>query len=274
MMRAVGLTIALVAGCAFDTSGVGSGSFDAAPDAPTDGPVPDAFSPAMSCSALHQASPSLPSGVYSLGSGADAGSDLMTYCEMDTMGGGWSLLMRTVWDFGDSMQLMTPYAALYAQTIGSPMPKHAFRLAASLWPTLAEGHQHLLVVYLRLTNGDVCRPLYYAATATWTISPTGGAVSNIATTVPIFNNATQLSAMDQGPAQTCISQYSLVPWVYASCCSTCFTLNSFTSPHPAVDFVNSPDVFGHTISDLCPSAPPPVVSGTYYGADVMEYYVR
>jgi hypothetical protein len=205
-----------------------------------------------------------------------SGQQVVTFCNMDVLSGGWTLAQRTVWDFMSSSLLITNYASFYQQSIGAPAPGSAFRLAGRYWPILDTGRDHLIVVYPRATDGSRCSALYYMATGgSWTVPAGGGAtLTNVTQSVTLFD-ATAFSTTDDGPGQLCVNQKSAVPWTYSNCCSTCPTFGGgyFTPARPAADYLMTADALGKTIVDSCGAATP-LKSAELYGLDVMEYYLR
>lgn len=86
------------------------------------------------------------------------------------------------------------------------------------------------------------------------------------------------STTDNGAGQSCVSQYSAVPWTYSSCCSTCPTFGLwFSSPRPEVKYLMTEDTFGRTVTDACGTVTPATGdTGGHimFGIDTIEYYVR
>src|SRR5690348_14199124 len=124
-----------LAGCSFDEGGTSATADGGTPDAPAiDATMPDGpMLPFASCASAHLAMPSAGSGTYMLQIGTES---VAVYCDMEHFGGGWTLVQRTVWDFGSSATLITGYMPFYQQTVGTPPGTEAYRLAGRFWAQL------------------------------------------------------------------------------------------------------------------------------------------
>lgn len=246
-------------------------------DQDCDGIVPEMCS---SCLAYLEEAGSGTDGLYAVDLDGSTGAlaPLDVWCDMTTDGGGWTLIQRTVWDWGDSSQLDTGYADWYGLTLGTADPGYTFRLAGEAWPLLDVDREVLTVQWARdLTTEADCDPLYYEGTNTeFTVSGTEATVSSISASI-YFTNSTALSTADSGASSDCVNLYDAVPWFYSSCCTTCPTFKGgywLDDPHPMASYVDvTPDLYGAMAVDVCPSGAA-VVSSGYEGVNTMEFYLR
>jgi hypothetical protein len=287
-----GLVAAVVvwAGCTFEVPGLDEelGVADLAPvDLATPEAAADDFAMAprdlttlppdfaipilASCSALKQYDATLPSGVYAIAPAAGAMATPV-YCDMTTLGGGWTMVQRTVYDNVDNAQLITGYAAFYGATVGQPARGHAFRVAAQYWPTLNASGGHLLEVVPRAMDGSDCQRLSYQGVgASWVVPAalgpaTIGAVSSAA---PLFNNTMQLSTTDVGPSQNCVNLYNCTPWPMTNCCYVCPAYEGYPATYQSMPA----DLSGVTPTMACGATPATNAVGLFL-YNTIEYYVR
>jgi hypothetical protein len=235
---------------------------------------------ARNCRELHTSRPDLPTGVYPIDpDGAGGNPPFDAYCEMSLLGGGWTLVQRTVWDWEDNRQLVTNYANYYATTYGSPLPGRTYRMAGRYWPTLQGGDpMHLLALTPRRTDGAACSSMYYSVTGgAWTVPAVSGArLSAFTQRVSVFDSSTWVTTDTGAPVSTdCVNVSGSVPWTLNACCATCPTFGSsfFTPPRPMVSYLATPDEFGNVVSARCAGVAPMIVRG-YYAVSNMEYYTR
>jgi hypothetical protein len=235
---------------------------------------------ARNCLELHAARPELASGIYPIDpDGAGANPPQNAWCDMGVLGGGWTLVQRTVWDWTDNAQLQTNYANWHNNTYGSPSPGRTYRIAGRAWPALqGSSPQHLMVLTPRRIDNASCLPLYYTVTGgQWFVSPTTGSrLSFFTQRVAIFDSSSWVTNDMGAPSSVaCTQLYGAVPWTHASCCATCPTFGSsfFSPPRPMANYLMTSDEFGNVVSSRC-SGEMPVTSSGYYAINLMEYYTR
>ena len=232
---------------------------------------------AKSCSELVTELPGLPSGVYTIdpGTGAfDAG------CELETSGGGWTLVQRTVWAWAASQALHTSYADWHDTTVGTPAAGMAYRLAGQRWPDVTAKGEIMVVHRVRTTAGGACDPLYYTGSGgTLSVSATAASCAGVTAAAPLLS-APELSTLDQGPGMACVASDNGVPWFYSMCCATCPTFgNAYWAdePHPMENYTaTTADLFGKTEAQVCAGKTPRGADNmsTFRGDDSMEVYLR
>lgn len=235
------------------------------------------------CLELLAGQPDSASGRYVIDPDLDApGPAFETFCDMSTDGGGWTLVQRTVWEFADTSLLHTDYATFQGALLGSAAPGAAFRVPGAIWPALQQTREHLMrEVPRRASDGGDCGSLHYKATeGVWTVPASGGAtLAGANDPSSLFNHQSTLSALDDGPSQSCVSGSLGVPWLYTSCCSTCPSYRGGywnDGPHPMSSGMAAPDLLGETMVTRCAPDQPRRSdnNSSYYGINVMEYYLR
>lgn len=297
-MRVAGLVLSILmsGGCSFEVGAVDPNDMSVNPpldlagiDAPADlagiGLDLEGFDiaqadlsqpPKVSCAQILASAPSSVSGLYTIDP-SGTGNPIVTFCDMSRQGGGWTLVMRSVYDPAEGIQLVTDYATFYGTTLGQPTAGHAFRIPGQYWPLLNTTGNHLVIETPRDKGGGDCTPLVYSATGgQWSVGSTIGTASvgsGLTETAPIFNGVLQLSTTDSGPSADCVNNASIAPWTLSRCCLTCFTYG-LGAPHPAVSgYVDSvADVNNATLS--CPSGGAALNVVGFYLVNTMEYYVR
>lgn len=231
---------------------------------------------------MHQSASA--SGLYVIDPDIDgAGQPFETVCDMSTDRGGWTLVQRTVWEFAETGLLHTDYAAFRGDLLGSAAPGRAFRVPAAHWPALQQTREHLMrEVPRRASDGGDCEALYYkASNGEWTVPAGGGATLTGAEDPNALFNLTELiSTLDDGPSRAqCVNNNLGVPWLYTSCCATCPSYQGgywSDGAHPMSSRMAAPDLSGETMYTRCaPDLPRQSDNGTsYYGINIMEYYLR
>eukprot|EP00033_Pygsuia_biforma_P003440 GCRY01003769.1.p1 GENE.GCRY01003769.1~~GCRY01003769.1.p1 ORF type:complete len:341 (+),score=17.60 GCRY01003769.1:147-1169(+) len=228
------------------------------------------------CNSLHQNYPYAKSGVYelySLDSVTGTMSPYKTYCDMDTLDGGWTLVYRTVWNFTDTEQLITNYHDFLHNYYGEPDPAQemAFRVPGKFWADLQQAIpgtvNNIFKFYLRDESADVCSsyeigeadvvkvdtPLIHGSIDThWTfpneISGVMG-VTNKGSNAPFGAAVSSLFNMDlpstgflttdhPASAASSCSPTQNVPFQMSSCCLNCLSYSN-----PSLD--TFPDGKGH-----------------------------
>lgn len=239
-----------------------------------DGVAPDACG---SCLEVLEAQPSAPTGVYEIR--LETEGDVAVWCDMDTDGGGWTLIQRTVWDWAETGALMTGYESWYRDTIGLPDDGRAFRLAGRAWGELARSQELLVEVVARQSDeAGSCAPLHYRGTGgRMLVSSHAAHLTGLEADVALISGET-LSTPDAGPSASCTADDG-VPWFYGGCCATCPSYRGSywsDSAHPMVSYADAvPDLAGNTTAEQCDEGPlRSAGDGGFIGVDVLGVSLR
>ncbi len=242
-------------------------------DRDCDGNEPDACA---SCLELRDAGVAAESGVYEVALETVGVVDV--WCDMDTDGGGWTLVQRTVWDWAESGVLMTDYETWYRETRGSADEGRAFRLAGRAWGELSPSRELLIRATPRLAeSGDDCGVLrYQGQEGRVLVSSHAAYMTGLVSDAPLLSSDA-LSTTDQGPATDCVSTHA-VPWFYGGCCATCPTYQGgywADSPHPMLSYGDdTPDALGNTVDTVCAADAERASSASFVGLNAMDVLLR
>lgn len=231
---------------------------------------------ARSCGELATELPGLASGVYTIDPGGGA---FAARCELQTAGGGWTLVQRTVWAWAENQALQTGYGAWHDTTIGDA-DAGAYRLAGARWPAVTSHGEVMVVHRVRTTDGGACDPLYYTGSGgTLTVGDTATTFAGVTGAAPLLADPA-LSTLDAGPGMACVAMDGGVPWFYSACCATCPTFgNAYWTdePHPMQSYTNTTaDRFGRLEDQACAGHTVRAAdnASVFRGDDSMEVYLR
>eukprot|EP00033_Pygsuia_biforma_P001791 GCRY01002003.1.p1 GENE.GCRY01002003.1~~GCRY01002003.1.p1 ORF type:complete len:345 (-),score=35.90 GCRY01002003.1:90-1124(-) len=266
-----------------------------------------------SCTVLHKMNPSLPSGVYDIypiSAHQQVPVKQSTYCDMETLEGGWTLVQRTVWNFTESARLLTDYSSFFNIPINDGVFEKAYRLPAKYWTGLQASvarPDNMFKFYIRDEPSAQCTgaaigedgavmiqpPLIHVSNGTrWSlpeVQDEGTGIvekgSQVYGAGPefLFNSAAYTPCF-VSPGNACTHSAcseNVVPFQYNRCCWNCpvYSDGVFQDNlgHPLVNdqIPTTADLNGNTLRSLAPHGGCSWVhSDTHFGFAAIEYFVR